>query len=82
VCFFFSGGVGSFVVRVCFFEYFIFMCFSVFGTVGEVLLLYDCVHDEVFIDGSGLVLMANGRWLFSDEELEGIFSYLSLGVLV
>jgi hypothetical protein len=58
------------------------MVYSVFGTVGEVVLLYDVVHDEVFIDGSGLVLMANGCWCFSDEELGAIFSYLELGVLV
>lgn len=58
------------------------MVFCVFGTVGEVDLLYDSVHDEVFIDGSGLVLMANGVWLFDDDELSVIFSYLLLGVLV
>ena len=60
----------------------LFMVFCVFGTVGEVDLLYDVVHDEVFIDGSGLVLMANGVWLFDDDELSVIFSYLLLGVLV
>ena len=58
------------------------MVYLVFGTVGEVDFLYDVVHDEVFIDGSGLVLMANGVWLFDDDELGVIFSYLLLGVLV
>ena len=52
------------------------MVYSVFSTVGEIDLLYDVVHDEVFIDGSGLVLMANGRWLFDDDELMLIFNYL------
>ena len=70
------------MVRVCFVNSSIFMVFCVFGTVGEVDLLYDVVHDEVFIDGSGLVLMANGVWLFDDDELSVIFSYLLLGVLV
>ena len=58
------------------------MVFCFFCIVGEVDLLYDSVHDEVFIDGSGLVLMANGVWLFDDDELSVIFSYLLLGVLV
>ncbi len=70
------------MVRVCFVNSSIFMVFCVFGTVGEVDLLYDVVHDEVFIDGSGLVLMANGVWLFDDDELSVIFNYLELGVLV
>lgn len=59
-----------------------FMVYCVFCTIGEVDLLYDCVHDELFVDGSGLVLMANGRWCFSDSVLECIFGFLELGVLV
>lgn len=50
--------------------------------IGEVELLYDSVHDEVFIGGSGLVLMINGRWCYSESELRDIFSYLCMGVLV
>lgn len=40
------------------------MSFCEFGTVDGVLLLYDPVHDEVFVKGSGLVVMTNDRWLY------------------
>lgn len=58
------------------------MGFVTFMVIGEISLLYDTVHDEVFIDGSGLVLMINGRWCFSESELKDIFSFLYMGVLV
>ena len=41
----------------------------VFGWLCGVPLLCDLVHDEVFLAGTGLVVLCNGRWCFSEEEL-------------
>ncbi len=40
--------------------------------LGELELLYDAHHDEVFIDKTGLVIMYNKRWLYSYWELVAI----------
>ena len=41
----------------------------VYARVFIVVLLHDLVHDEVFIEGTGLVVMVCGRWLYSWREL-------------
>lgn len=60
-----------------------FMVFQVWCTLDSgVRLLFDSVHDEVFVEGSGLVLMECGVWCFSEVEVCEILGWLELGVLV
>ena len=44
----------------------------VYGWLFGVPLLYDEVHDEVFLKNTGLVVQCNGGWCFSDDELREI----------
>ena len=39
----------------------------VYDTVNGVRLLWDTVHDEVYLEGSGLVVMVNDRWVVPYE---------------
>ena len=51
-----------------------------FGSLFGVPLCYDVVHDEVYLAGTGLVLLQNGVWCYSDEELRLICSGYRRGV--
>lgn len=42
-------------------------------------LCYDAVHDEVYLADTGLVILCNGRWCFSDDELWCILYDYSVG---
>lgn len=39
---------------------------------GEILLIKDTHHDEVFIEKTSQVVIRNNHWLVSDEELVAI----------
>ena len=39
---------------------------------GKLKLIKDLHHDEVFIEKTQLVVMANNVWLFTDKELYDI----------
>lgn len=57
-------------------------CVFVFGELCGVRLLGDVVHDEVYLEGNGLVVMVNGRWLVSFDELRFICLCVSMGLEV
>ena len=40
-----------------------------YGWLGGVPLFYDEVHDMVFLAGTGLVVLVNGSWCFSEDVL-------------
>lgn len=40
-----------------------------YGAIFGVGLSYDSVHDEVCLADTGLVVMVNGVWCFSGDEL-------------
>ena len=39
---------------------------------GKIRLIKDLHHDEAFIEETGLVLMRNNIWFYTDEELVAI----------
>lgn len=54
----------------------------VYGELCGIRLLWDVVHDEVYLDGSGLVVMCNNRWLYEFKELQFICLCLSMDLEV
>ena len=53
-----------------------------FGEFSGIRLLWDTVHDEVYLEGSGLVVMSNNRWVLPVDDLRFICLCLSMGLEV